>query len=170
VKEADKLGFGLVEFDHRLFGPNMGGDLDLGSLTGIFRTLNLIISFRHHKSIDAVLRNISSAMNSGKAFVPGLNDMVPLCSATLSQSDNKYSGPDPLVESYSLSKSLFERSYLLSRRIPSISPTTSESCIFQRHQLGKAISVHSILRKDTFYQSWVTMGNREILVAVELRI
>jgi hypothetical protein len=94
MKEADKLGFGLVEFDHRLFGPNMGGDLDLGSLTGIFRTLNLIISFRHHKSIDAVLRNISSAMNSGKAFIPGLNDIVPLCSATLSQSDNKYSGPD----------------------------------------------------------------------------
>jgi hypothetical protein len=94
VKEADKLGFGLVEFDHRLFGPNMRGDLDLGSLAGISRTLNLIISFRHHKSIDVVLRNISSAMNSGKAFIPGLNDMVPLCSAMLSQSDNKYSGPD----------------------------------------------------------------------------
>lgn len=94
VKEADKLGFGLVEFDHRLFGPNMGGDLDVGSLAGISRTLNLIISFKHHKNIDTVLRNISNAMNAGKAFIPGLNDLVPLCSAMLSPSDNGCSGPD----------------------------------------------------------------------------
>ena len=74
----------LVEFDRRLFGPNMGGDLDLGSLAGISRTLNLIISFRHHKSIDVVLHNIFSAINSGNAFIPGLNDLsyyAPPCSA-----------------------------------------------------------------------------------------
>jgi hypothetical protein len=46
LKEADKLGFGLVELDHRLFGPEMGFDLDLGSYEGISRTLPRFLTQR----------------------------------------------------------------------------------------------------------------------------
>ncbi|KAE8451463.1 hypothetical protein EG329_004092 [Mollisiaceae sp. DMI_Dod_QoI] len=84
VKEADKLGFGLIEFDHQLFGPNMAGDLDVGTVAGISRTLNLVISAKNHKTVDTVLKNIGKYINEGKDFIPGLNDLVPLCSAMLS--------------------------------------------------------------------------------------
>jgi hypothetical protein len=47
VREADKLGFGLVEFDHQLFGPKMGFDLDIGSYEGIARTLPRFMAKRY---------------------------------------------------------------------------------------------------------------------------
>lgn len=84
VKEADKLGFGIVEFDHQLFGPNMAGDLDVGTLGGISRTLNLVISAKNHKTLDTTLKNIGKCISEGKDFIPGLNDLVPLCSSMLS--------------------------------------------------------------------------------------
>lgn len=98
VKEADKLGFGLVEFDHRLFGAEMAGDLDLGSFQGISRTLSLIIGSRgYHSVVDTVLRNIASNLPPQNGvtvgqFVHGFNDLVPLCSAMLTQ-DNSHTSP-----------------------------------------------------------------------------
>jgi hypothetical protein len=98
VKEADKLGFGLVEFDHRLFGAEMGRDLDVGSFDGISSTLSLIIGSRgYHDVVDTVLRNLSQYLppRTGTAlgqFIPGFNDLVPLCSAMLTQ-DNSHTSP-----------------------------------------------------------------------------
>lgn len=88
VQEADKLGFGLVEFDHKLFGPNMAGDLDVGSIPGISATLHLLmrqVPSKVMKDLTATLQNFSTAVRAGKTFIPGLNDLVPLCSAMLSE-------------------------------------------------------------------------------------
>ena len=88
LREADKLGFGLVEFDHRLFGPNMPGDLDIGSYYGIAKTLSLVTSAHlrdsNQSGIQSALRDLSREMKSENNFIPGLNDLVPLCSAMLS--------------------------------------------------------------------------------------
>ena len=88
VREADKLGFGLVEFDHRLFGPTMPGDLDVGSYYGIAKTLWLItgthIRDSNPSGNGSALRDLSREMKSQSDFIPGLNDLVPLCSAMLS--------------------------------------------------------------------------------------
>jgi hypothetical protein len=88
VREADKLGFGLVEFDHRLFGPKMPRDLDVGSYQGIASTLPLITSdLIGHSSptgIGSALQELSRLIKSELDFIPGLNDLVPLCSAMLS--------------------------------------------------------------------------------------
>jgi hypothetical protein len=90
VREADKLGFGLVEFDHRLFGPEMPRDLDVGSYQGIASTLSLVmgtgLSHSSPVGIEFPLRLIFNAMKSENDFIPGLNDLVPLCSAMLSTS------------------------------------------------------------------------------------
>lgn len=88
LREADKLGFGLVEFDHKLFGPSMPGDLDVGSYHGIASTLSLVTSgllrYSNQPGPESVLYHISHAMKSDSDFIPGLNDLVPLCSAMLS--------------------------------------------------------------------------------------
>lgn len=88
VKEADKLGFGLVEFDHKLFGPEMGGDLDVGSYEGISQTLYLLVGGASgrdtSKGMERSLRHILKAISSGKNFIPGFNDLVPICSSMLS--------------------------------------------------------------------------------------
>ena len=88
LREADKLGFGLVEFDHRLFGPSMPRDLDVGSYEGIASTLTLVTSGHIGQSspagIESTLRFLSDRMDSSRDFIPGLNDLVPLCSAMLS--------------------------------------------------------------------------------------
>lgn len=88
LREADKLGFGLVEFDHTLFGPNMPGDLDVGSYQGISRTLSFIASGLPMNSsqlgIDTALQKHSSYMKPEKEFISEFNDLVPICSAMLS--------------------------------------------------------------------------------------
>jgi hypothetical protein len=87
VREADKLGFGLVEFDHRLFGPNMPGDLNVSNYAGISHSLPLVINSRHGRNVrdvSSTLANISRAIAAGQDLIPGLNDLVPLCSAMLS--------------------------------------------------------------------------------------
>lgn len=48
VQEADKLGFGLVELDHRLFGPEMAFGLDVGSAEGLSRSLPRFLSKRYY--------------------------------------------------------------------------------------------------------------------------
>ncbi|KAH8820345.1 hypothetical protein F5884DRAFT_849607 [Xylogone sp. PMI_703] len=85
AKEADKLGFGLVEFDHRLFGPLMKFDLDVGSLEGIAQSLPRLMRYRtsSQRDITETVQNISRNIKAGKDFIPGLNDLIPLCSAML---------------------------------------------------------------------------------------
>ncbi|TAQ91341.1 hypothetical protein B7494_g368 [Chlorociboria aeruginascens] len=93
LKEADKLGFGLVELDHRLFEPHTGADLNVSSYEGLSKTLSLVMSpeiLGSSRPLHRALRFISEAMKEGRDFIPGLNDLVPLCSAMLSNSSGPY--------------------------------------------------------------------------------
>ncbi|RFU34311.1 hypothetical protein B7463_g1989, partial [Scytalidium lignicola] len=85
AKEADKLGFGLVEFDHRLFGPLMKFDLDVGSFKEIAQSLPRLMRYRtsSQRDITETVHIIGKNIKAGMDFIPGLNDLIPLCSAML---------------------------------------------------------------------------------------
>lgn len=85
AKEADKLGFGLVEFDHRLFGQLMKFDLDIGTIEGIEQTVPRLMRDHtgHQPYITQTTQNIRKCIEEGRQFIPGLNDLVPLCSTML---------------------------------------------------------------------------------------
>ncbi|CAG8950397.1 hypothetical protein HYFRA_00006890 [Hymenoscyphus fraxineus] len=85
VIQADKLGFGLVEFDPSLFGE-LDFDLDIGSFTGFAHSLTLLFS-KHGNSWDRtepMMFYVRSEMQNGdRSFIRGFNDLLPLCSRLL---------------------------------------------------------------------------------------
>jgi hypothetical protein len=79
VTAADKLGFGLVEFDRRLFGTDIAGDLNVSNFEGIQKTLRLIVVASNYKDRGDIAMALEN-MSKGQIW----NDLVPLCSAMLS--------------------------------------------------------------------------------------
>jgi hypothetical protein len=82
--EADKMIFGRVTLDSRLF--NIVGDvfdLEIGSYKGLARSLPKLFQYPVYgtrKQVETALSCIKTAMNREDASIPGLCDLLPLCS------------------------------------------------------------------------------------------
>ncbi|KAH8597579.1 hypothetical protein B0O99DRAFT_79704 [Bisporella sp. PMI_857] len=89
VKEADKLGFGLVELDTRLFGINKNHDsyaIDVSSYDGVALTINRLVprsQYINPPRLKGILKRLKTTMTGDSKFIPGLNDLIPICSAML---------------------------------------------------------------------------------------
>ncbi|KAH8649465.1 hypothetical protein BGZ60DRAFT_534697 [Tricladium varicosporioides] len=83
TRKADKLGFGLVECDRKVFGNKMPVDLDVGSSDGLAKTMPLLMgrgAYRNKKGLVRIMKKLSRSMELSEiGFIPGLNDLVPLC-------------------------------------------------------------------------------------------
>lgn len=87
VVQADKLGFGLVEFDTTLFGQGMlDFDLDIGSFDGLSQSLSLLFSKYkvNWDRTEPMMKYVKTEMGKGDgSFIRGFNDLLPLCSRSL---------------------------------------------------------------------------------------
>lgn len=105
VRQADKLGFGLVELDDRLFGVRGDQsyglrsiaitDLDVGSFEGIARTLPKLVTksstymqfhtkrFAYSSTLSILQKDLATARKMELSYMPGWSDLIPLCSAML---------------------------------------------------------------------------------------
>lgn len=87
VVQADKLGFGLVEFDTTLFGEGtLDFDLDIGSFHGLAQSFTLLLSKYgiNWDRTEAMMLYVKNAMDKGdRTFIRGFNDLLPLCSRLL---------------------------------------------------------------------------------------
>lgn len=87
VVQADKLGFGLVEFDTTLFGEGvLDFDLDIGSFNGLAHSLTLLLSKYgiNWDRTEPMMLYVKTEMDKGdRRFIRGFNDLLPLCSRSL---------------------------------------------------------------------------------------
>ena len=164
VWEADQLGFGLVEFDHRLFGSGMPRALDVGSFQGIASTLSLLTAgvltrgdLRDSSpvGIEVPLKQISRAMKSETDFIPGLNDLVPLCSAMLSTSPsnrkdrwrNRIPAPNLYLKGVTSSKEGFR---VFERRLQDLVSERSDRATHQSRHVLKCLKG----LREKFHHYW----------------
>jgi hypothetical protein len=82
--EADKMVFGRVTLDSRLF--KIAGDvfdLEIGSYKGLARSLPKLFQYPVYgtrKQVETALSCIKMAMDREDTSIPGLCDLLPLCS------------------------------------------------------------------------------------------
>jgi hypothetical protein len=94
LTEADKLGFGLVSVDSSLFlNWSTTIDLDISSIEGLQKSVsNLFNSTRYNnvKRLQRILRDNLTVARKGEDFIPGLNDLLPICIPMLLTKETNY--------------------------------------------------------------------------------
>jgi hypothetical protein len=162
VREADKLGFGLVEFDHKLFGPDMPGDLDVGSYEGIAGTLRFVtddlLRDGNSAGFERKLRQISKTIKSEPDLVPELNDLVPLCSAMLS---NAPSTPRERWLNRIPAPNLYERGVTSSKEALRVFGEHLKDFVFGKADHASDQSKHILSLLDSIYPTFELQWDNE---------